>query len=125
MKIILSYLLLCVYATIMIKSVMPTVSDIFAHIFNYSDHMLTVHHHHGKSHVHLEYTEAAKKDSHTDAPINNIPKKTNDSTEYIMFTLSTNPLPSTIPQQYLPSLFQKVQAIYLQGHLRPPIMVQA
>ena len=125
MKILLSYLLLCIYATIMIKPVMPTVSDIFAHIFNYQDHMLTVHHHHGKSHVHFEYIEAAKKDSHGDAPINNIPKKANDSSEHLMSTSSANPLPSTIPQQHLFSLSQKAPAIYLQGHLRPPIEFHA
>src|SRR4051794_23718468 len=120
MKITLSYLLLCIYATIMIKPVMPTVSDIFAHIFNYSDHMLTVHHHHGISHVHFEYIEAAKKDSHTNAPINNLPKKTNYSCEHLLFTLSTNLSPCTIPQKHPWFFFQKVPAIYIQGHLRPP-----
>src|SRR3954447_18825807 len=107
MKVILPYLLLCIYATTMIKPVMPTVSDIFAHIFNYSDHMLTVHHHHGKSHVHLEYIEAAKKDSHTNAPINNISKKTNDSSEHLMSTSLTNVLAYIIPQKHRCSFFEK------------------
>jgi hypothetical protein len=122
MKIILPYLLLCIYATTMIKPVMPTVSDIFAHIFNYSDHMLTVHRHNGKSHVHFEYIEAAKKDSHTNAPINNLSKKTNDLSEHLMFTSSPTLLPS-IPQMHCWPFFQKMSAIYLQGHLRPPIVL--
>jgi hypothetical protein len=61
MKKALLYLLLFAYSTIVLKPVLPTISDTLAHIFWYSEHMATVHYEHGKYHVHLEYTEAAKK----------------------------------------------------------------
>ena len=53
----------------MFKPVMPYVTDIIAHIFFFKDHMLTVHAHNGKYHVHAEVAEAAKnqqQDKNTD-----------------------------------------------------------
>jgi hypothetical protein len=61
MKKALLYLLLFSYSIIVVKPVLPTVSDTIAHIFWYSEHMATVHYEHGQYHVHMEYTEAAKK----------------------------------------------------------------
>ena len=46
----------------MLKPVMPYVMDITAHILFFHDHMMTVHAHHGKYHVHAELAEAAKND---------------------------------------------------------------
>ena len=61
MKKALLYHLLFSYLTVVVKPVLPTISDTIAHIFWYSEHMATVHYEHGKYHVHMEYTEAAKK----------------------------------------------------------------
>ena len=121
MKIFLSYLLLCIYATIMIKPVMPTIADSFAHILNYSEHIATVHYEDGKYHVHHEYIEAAKKNSHGDIPYNNTLKKTDSSNEHIM--LMTLPGLSTpaVPQDHLNSIARYLPVISLQDDFRPPI----
>lgn len=58
---LLLYLLLFSYTTVIVKPVLPTISDTIAHIFWYSQHMATVHYEHGQYHVHIEYADAAKK----------------------------------------------------------------
>ncbi|MEP7142817.1 MAG: hypothetical protein ABI707_08100 [Ferruginibacter sp.] len=122
MKRILSYLLLCIYATIMIKPVMPTITDMLAHLLNYSEHMATVHHSHGgKSHVHYEYIEAAKKNSHEDNPYNNIFKKGDGSSEHILFTTAIVPSITLVLQEHSNSFFQNLPVISLPGNFRPPI----
>jgi len=54
-------MLLVVYATLLVKPVVPYFVDIAQHIFNYSEHITTVHFENGKYHVHNELKEAAKK----------------------------------------------------------------
>lgn len=61
MKKALLYLLIFSYSTMLLKPVLPAISDKIAHIFWYSEHMATVHYAHGQYHVHMEYTDAAKK----------------------------------------------------------------
>lgn len=76
MKKALLYLLLFSYSSIVLKPILPAVTDSFAHIFWYSEHLATVHYEHGKYHVHLENINAARKgapDKHhslrTDEPV--------------------------------------------------------
>ncbi|MBC7886924.1 MAG: hypothetical protein H7Z13_03485 [Ferruginibacter sp.] len=121
MKKILSYLLIFIYATIMIKPVMPSIADGFAHLLNYREHKATVHVENGKYHVHYEYIEAAKNNSKENAPYNNILKKADSSGEHLMF--STQPHFSLLadPQGYLNSTVRYLPAISLQEDFRPPI----
>ena len=62
MKKVFIYLFIFSYTVIILKPVLPTISDIVAHIFWYSEHMATVHYENGKYHVHNDYIQAAKKD---------------------------------------------------------------
>ncbi|MEO6719411.1 MAG: hypothetical protein ABIN67_03555 [Ferruginibacter sp.] len=122
MKSILSYLLLCVYATILVKPVMPTLADTFAHILNYSDHITTVHHENGKYHVHYEYVEAAKKNSSEQAPYNNLSKKLVDASEHVMLIATHNLSPTSFEKVYLNLPIQRLQLMSLPGCYRPPIV---
>lgn len=125
MKNILSYLLLCIYATIMIKPVMPTVTDVFAHVLNYKEHMATVHKHNGKFHVHYDYIEAAKKTSHEDNPYSNSNKKRGSSDDHTLFVvLRVNVIPE-VQQDQLNLLLHSLPLISMQGDLRPPIKIAA
>ena len=45
----------------LLKPVMPSVADLLAHTFWYSQHMATVHFENGKYHVHYQYIEESKK----------------------------------------------------------------
>lgn len=83
MKRLALYLLLYTYTTIMLKPVLPYVSDSIAHIFWYSDHIATVHCEHGKYHVHYEYLEAAKKTYPEKYP--NTQKKESPSNEHLVY----------------------------------------
>ena len=104
---------------------MPTIADIFAHIFNYSDHIATVHSHNGKSHVHYEYIEAAKKSSHGDPSSNNLPKKSESSSEHILFTTAPDISTTAAPLINFNTFFQNLPVIFLQGNFRPPISFHA
>ena len=125
MKKILSYLVLCVYASIMIKPVMPTITDVFAHVLNYKEHIATVHQHNGKFHVHNDYIEAAKRDSKQDSPCNNTLKKTGGSDEHTLFPIMPVFSLPLLTQQYQYHLSQYLPRISLQENLRPPISVTA
>ena len=117
----LSYLLLCIYATVMIKPVLPTITDSFAHILNYSEHIATVHYHNGNQHVHLEYIEAAKKDSQQDTPYPGGFKNTGNSNEHIMFDISPDILTVKAPHDYLKSLVPFLALVPLPDNFRPPV----
>jgi hypothetical protein len=62
------YMLLFTYSTLILKPVMPYVSDAVAHVFWYSKHMATVHYVNGKFHVHREMMEAAKQSNKEKTP---------------------------------------------------------
>lgn len=62
MKKLVLYFLLFTYSTVMLKPVIPYVADLTAHLLFFKDHMLTVHAHNGKFHVHKEMAEAEKND---------------------------------------------------------------
>jgi hypothetical protein len=61
MKKVLSYMLLVVYTTLLVKPVLPFIIDTASHIFNYSEHKATVHSENGKYHVHYELQQNEKK----------------------------------------------------------------
>ncbi len=61
MKQALLYLLLFAYTTVMLKPVLPIVSDLLAHTFWKWNHISTVHHHDGHDHVHFEIVKIEKE----------------------------------------------------------------
>jgi len=61
MKKTILYILLFTYLSMLLKPVLPLLTDCAAHIFWYSEHVATVHYENGKYHVHQEIKEAAKK----------------------------------------------------------------
>ncbi len=62
MKRIISYLVLFSYTIIILKPVIPVVSDSVAHIFWKLEHISTVHSHGGDDHVHQEIIETETQD---------------------------------------------------------------
>ena len=76
------YLFLFTYSTVMLKPVLPFVTDFFAHILFFKDHMQTVHAHHGKFHAHTAVAEAAKNDQ-PEKTTNNF-KKDNQGNDHLI-----------------------------------------
>lgn len=62
MKKSLLYFFLATYSIVMFKPIAPYIKDFVAHLLFFEDHMLTVHAHNGKFHVHAEVEEASKND---------------------------------------------------------------
>lgn len=77
-----------VFALVMLKPVMPYISDTVAHVFWYSQHMATVHLENGKFHVHKETVEANQKNS--TEKNNAIFKKAFSQTEFVAVSCSAN-----------------------------------
>jgi len=70
MKKALSYLLLVSYLVVLVKPVLPYVSDFMAHAFWKYKHIATVHKEDGKTHIHFELKQAAKEDGNNkNAPV--------------------------------------------------------
>ena len=67
MKAKVAVLLLICYAFILARPVAPVLQDIWAHVFNSSEHMATVNYENGSMHVHVEVKNAAEH-SHSSAP---------------------------------------------------------
>ncbi len=86
MKIVCSYIMVLVFALVMLKPVMPYISDTVAHVFWYSQHMATVHYENGEYHVHKE----AVGDINKDATEKNtgLVKKAFAPTEFIVVSMS-------------------------------------
>lgn len=121
MKRFLSYSLLCIYATVMVHPVMPSLADAFSHILNYSEHIATVHVENGRQHVHYEYMEAAKKNSDENGAANNLAKKADNSNEHIMNKVSPAiPLSGDVATQTIYFLHYSPQTA-ISKDLRPPI----
>jgi hypothetical protein len=81
MKQIALYIILFSYSMVMLKPVSPYISDAVEHIFNYTQHMATVHYENGKMHVHKEIVNNAKEDH----PAKEMPasKKENSTNDHI------------------------------------------
>ncbi|CAN5592531.1 hypothetical protein BH11BAC3_BH11BAC3_48020 [soil metagenome] len=122
MKKVLSYLLIGMYATIMIQPVMPSVADGFEHLLNYQSHVSTVHHTHGKEHVHVEYIAAAKKSqgksSSDKSGCRSEPVSEHNST--LAFEYFIIPIPYV--QSYFVPLTCNISTITLLPGLRPPLL---
>jgi hypothetical protein len=106
MKKALLYLLLFSYSIIVLKPVFPTIADTIAHICWYSEHMATVHYEHGQYHVHMEYTEAAKK---------GYPEKNNSVKENEPVNIHL----STIPAYHFTTYTQPKPACILSSSMLP------
>ena len=71
------------YAVVLIKPVLPYVSDFIDHAFFYARHIATVHYENGRYHVHSETAKNTKEDKQDKS---NLPssKKDNTATEHIL-----------------------------------------
>jgi hypothetical protein len=74
-------MLLVVYTTLLVKPVFPYLIDATQHIFNYSEHITTVHFENGQYHVHNQLKEETKKNKQQNESANF--KKDGSQTEYI------------------------------------------
>ena len=79
----LLYLFLFTYSTVMFRSILPYIKDAIAHVLFYKDHMLTVHAHNGKFHVHAEMAKAAKNDT-SNKSTNSLKKDLSDNEHIIL-----------------------------------------
>ncbi|CAN5749905.1 hypothetical protein BH11BAC3_BH11BAC3_33800 [soil metagenome] len=109
------------YATIMIQPVMPSIADGFEHLLNYQSHIETVHHSHGKAHVHYEYITAATKKSQGE----NSSDKTGFRSESVSdhnsnLSLENFLCPFTFLQIHFTPLICNLSNITLLPGLRPP-----
>lgn len=64
--------LLCCYTLVLLRPVVPCVTDFLAHSFWSTDHIATVHYENGKYHLHVEIKEAAGATEN--APASSAPK---------------------------------------------------
>jgi hypothetical protein len=62
MKSATAYYLLLFYSLAICKPVLPLVSDFLAHSLWQTHHLKTVHHQHGREHVHYELVKAASEE---------------------------------------------------------------
>ena len=71
------------YAVVLIKPVLPYVSDFIDHAFFYAKHMATVHYENGQYHVHYQTAKDAGEEKQDKS---NLPssKKDNTATEHIL-----------------------------------------
>jgi hypothetical protein len=118
MKKAILYLLLFTYSTIILKPVLPAVTDCVAHIFWYSEHVGTVHFENGKYHVHNEMIEASKKN----LPEQNHPdqKREVSADEHLVITTPHYIFTSTIIQNPYPSLSCFIKNYSAAGDTPPP-----
>ena len=121
MKKAILYLLLFSYTTIVLKPVLPFITDAVAHIFWYSEHIATVHYEKGKYHVHYESMAAAKKtDSQKSVPVS---KTETAFSEHFMntsrFVFSSQPL---LPAHFS-NLSCTLQYTWLANSYPPPKVV--
>ena len=118
MKQIALYIILFSYSMVMLKPVTPYISDLVEHIFNYTQHMATVHYENGKYHVHKELVDDAKQSNpEKEAPAS---KKENSANDHIAIQQKqTVPfLPVNISYQF--SAASKLINNYLAGDYPPP-----
>lgn len=118
MKKLLPYLLICLYSTIMLKPVMPYITDGVAHILNFQGHMATVHAHQGKYHVHTEVAEAAKNDN-SEKSTNTLKKVTSEN-EHIIVDKDCVPDSLYKARKYFTALPITAISIYLNNDFPPP-----
>ncbi len=118
MKQIALYIVLLSYSMVMLKPVSPYLSDTVAHIFNYTQHMATVHYENGKYHVHKEMVNNAKKN----IPAKEIPasKKENSANDHITVQQKQTVSFLSLNFSYQFSPASKLINNYLAGDYPPP-----
>lgn len=102
----------------MLKPVSPYISDAVEHIFNYTQHMATVHYENGKYHVHKELVDNAKKNNPAkETPVS---KKENSANDHI--TIQQKQTFQNLPSNnsYQISSASKLINNYLAGEYPPP-----
>lgn len=103
---------------VMLKPLSPYISDTVEHIFNYTQHMATIHYENGKYHVHKDLVNEAKKNN--PAKENSTAKKENSANDHIAIQQkqSTSFLPIYI--SHLSSSASNLLNNYLAADYRPP-----
>ena len=118
MKKALSYLLLFSYMVILVKPVLPYVSDFLAHAFWKYEHIATVHKEFGKTHIHFELQNTAKENK---ADKNNTNTASETQTTPHISTIAVYDF--TIPVvtiNYFPSNKLYPSSIAIAGNYPPP-----
>lgn len=70
MKSLPAYYLLLFYSIAICKPILPLVEDALAHSFWKTDHIITVHHEHGKDHLHYQLAKSADTDKEQKGAVN-------------------------------------------------------
>ena len=118
MKLIMSHILIVLYAVVMLQPIMPQVADFFGHVLNYSDHVRVVHKAKGQLHVHYEYAQAKK-----DSPGNGTPQSLHQfsaSAEHLITPIVTNHPSSSVPQDYFEPRELRLPGQFPETALHPP-----
>ena len=118
MKKLLPHLLIALYATIMLKPVMPYIADGVAHILNYKGHMATVHAHNGKYHVHTEVAENTKNEN-SEKNTNGLKKEASEN-DHIVTHKAIVPNLHCKLLKYFNSLNVSVASIFVNNDFPPP-----
>jgi hypothetical protein len=97
MKQIALYIILFSYSIVVLRPVSPYVSDAIEHIFNYTQHMATVHYENGKYHIHKELVDNTKQTN----PAKETPsaKKENSQNDHI--SIKQNQSAQVLPLNFL------------------------
>jgi hypothetical protein len=118
MRRIILHIVLLSYTVVILKPVLPYVSDLVNHVFFYTQHMATVHIENGKMHVHKEIVDHAKKTaSQKEIPAS---KKENTTVDHISF-LQKEPITiSALNRVIQIPVSAALQHNYLPGDYPPP-----
>ncbi|MEP6713133.1 MAG: hypothetical protein ABJA37_11980 [Ferruginibacter sp.] len=112
------YILLFSYSVLMLKPLLPYISDKIAHAFWYSQHMATVHYVDGKFHVHKEVMEDAKKNSNEKNPYSQ--KKEQSQNEHLIAMVKPLFLRHLVINEYSLKSPRAILPGYLQADYPPP-----
>ena len=118
MKQIALYIILFSYSMVILKPVSPYISDAVEHIFNYTQHMATVHYENGKYHVHKELVNNDKKNS--PAKENSTAKKENSANDHISIQQKESVTVSILNRIFQIPVSASLQHNYLPGDYLPP-----
>jgi len=118
MKKLILHIVLLSYMVVMLKPVLPYVSDLVNHVFFYTQHMATVHYENGKYHVHKEIVDNTKKEtSQKEIPT---AKKENTTTDHISIQ-QKEPATGLILNRIIQiPVSTSLQHSYLTGDYPPP-----
>jgi hypothetical protein len=115
---IISFYLILVYSSLILKPVLPIVNDSLSHVFALAKHLATVHAVYGANHVQLEIVETNKpgEKSKTQNPY-----RAGDSVPLHIFTeVCCFGLQKGLMTVHLPSLSDSITWIYLPFEAPPP-----